>query len=244
VNTTIDSPDAVTRREALRRAAVLLGGAISAPTLAGVLAGCSRPDRSASRDLKALSADQDAMVATIAEHIIPRTDTPGARDVGVNEFIDVMLAEYYPKNERERFLAGLTQVDERARTLFKTRFMDATPAQQLELVRALDRETFAGPAASPAPKPPADIRERTDAPGSESPLPPELQADTIRWGRPAGPARKAQLETPFFRTMKELTLIGYYTSEPGATKELRHVPVPGRYEGCVPFTKIGRTWAV
>src|SRR2546428_751816 len=49
---------------------------------------------------------------------------------------------------------------------------------------------------------------------------------------------------PFFRTMKELTLVGYYTSEIGATRELRHAPVPGRFEGCVPLDRIGRAWAV
>jgi hypothetical protein len=49
---------------------------------------------------------------------------------------------------------------------------------------------------------------------------------------------------PFFRIMKELTLVGYYTSEVGATRELHHAPVPGRYEGCVPLARIGRTWAV
>jgi hypothetical protein len=44
--------------------------------------------------------------------------------------------------------------------------------------------------------------------------------------------------------MKELTLVGYYTSEPGATQELRHEPVPGRYQACVPLSEIGRAWAV
>jgi len=244
VKVSTGSPDVITRREVVRRVALLLGGAISAPTLAGLLAGCARPDDAASRTLQALSADQNEMVATIAEHILPRTTTPGARDVRVNEFIDVMLAEYYPRDERERFLAGLAQVDERARTSLRKRFVDATPEQQRELVRALDRETFAKRETGPAAKAPPDVRERTDAPGSETPLPPELESDTIQWSRPTRAAKDVQEETPFFRTMKELTLIGYYTSEPGATQELRHEPVPSRYEGCVPFAQIGRTWAV
>jgi hypothetical protein len=41
----------------------------------------------------------------------------------------------------------------------------------------------------------------------------------------------------YFRMMKELTLLGYFTSEVGATKALRYVPVPGRYEGCIPYKK-------
>jgi hypothetical protein len=65
----------------------------------------------------------------------------------------------------------------------------------------------------------------------------EGKADTSRTG--------PKLQAPhFFRTMKELTVLGYYTSQIGATKELRYVQVPGRFNGCVPFKTIGRTWAV
>lgn len=48
---------------------------------------------------------------------------------------------------------------------------------------------------------------------------------------------------PFFRTMKELTLLGYYTSEIGASRELRFDRVPGRFNGCVPFATLGRASA-
>jgi hypothetical protein len=51
-------------------------------------------------------------------------------------------------------------------------------------------------------------------------------------------------EPHWFRTIKELTILGYYTSETGATQELRHVSVPGRFDACVPFEQIGRTWAL
>jgi hypothetical protein len=44
--------------------------------------------------------------------------------------------------------------------------------------------------------------------------------------------------------MKELTLLGYYTSEVGATHELQYNPTPGRFEGCVPMSRIGRASAV
>lgn len=49
---------------------------------------------------------------------------------------------------------------------------------------------------------------------------------------------------PFIMIFRELTLLGYFRSEPGATQVLRYEPVPGRYEGCVPFEEIGRTWAI
>jgi hypothetical protein len=46
-----------------------------------------------------------------------------------------------------------------------------------------------------------------------------------------------------YRDIKVLMVRLYYASEPGATLELRHDPVPGGYDGDVPFAKIGRTWA-
>ena len=172
------------------------------------------------------------MVAVIVERIIPRTDTPGARDVGVHEFIDTMLADYYDAADRTRFADGLAALDARAQSTCGAAFVRCTPAKQIELLTALDHETFASPQARPEPDP---QRETEHGPGT--PMPSELKAQTAR-PRPAHPA------TPFFRMMKELTLLGYYTSEAGATRELRYVPVPGRYDGCVPFTTIGRTWAV
>jgi len=53
------------------------------------------------------------------------------------------------------------------------------------------------------------------------------------------------LEQPnhYFRMMKELTLLGFFTSEPGATKALRYLPVPGKYDGNVPYKKGDRAWA-
>jgi hypothetical protein len=47
----------------------------------------------------------------------------------------------------------------------------------------------------------------------------------------------------YFRMMKELTLWGYFTSEPGATKALRYVAVPGKWEGCVDYKKGDKAWA-
>ncbi len=47
----------------------------------------------------------------------------------------------------------------------------------------------------------------------------------------------------YFRMMKELTLLGFFTSEVGATKALRYIPVPGRYDGNVPYKKGDKAWA-
>lgn len=49
--------------------------------------------------------------------------------------------------------------------------------------------------------------------------------------------------TSFFMKMKELTIMGYFTSEIGATQTLRYEKVPGRYDACIPFEEVGKTWA-
>jgi len=196
-----DAHDAIDRREALRRAALLLGGALAAPAIAGVLAGCEArrvPDSAWAP--RALTPAQAELVATVAEHILPETDTPGARAVGVHRFIDAVLAESYPAPERERFLAGLADLDARAQRSCGRPFLQCATQTQRTLLDQLDHEAFV-----------------------------------------ATPERD---EVPFFRTLKELTLLGYYTSEIGATRELHNLPVPGRFEGCVPLAQVGRTWAV
>ncbi len=47
----------------------------------------------------------------------------------------------------------------------------------------------------------------------------------------------------YFRMVKELTLLGFFTSEVGATKAMRYVAVPGKYEGCIPYKKGDKAWA-
>ncbi len=200
--------DGIDRREALRRAAAVLGGALSSSLAAGVLAGCEACRQPAGTwRPRALRADQAELVATIAEHILPETDTPGARAVGVHQFIDALLAEAFPADERDRFVAGLAEVDRRARQSCGHAFLECAAAAQRTLLEKL---------ASP----------------------PDPLSATRRGGT------QDDLAVRFFRTLKQLTLVGYYTSEIGATRELHHTPVPGRYDGCVPLAQIGRTWAV
>lgn len=56
--------------------------------------------------------------------------------------------------------------------------------------------------------------------------------------------KKKEDPNHYFRMMKELTLLGYFTSEIGATKALRYVESPGRYDGCVPYKKGDKAWAM
>ena len=182
----------LTRREALHRLSLVLGGAISAPTLSALLSGCTADAPPPGWTPQVLSGDQLNLLTTLVDRIIPATDTPGASDVGVPAFIDRLLAEWLDPEDRDRFLAGLDSVGDELASL---------PAEvQGELLARLDAEAVA--------------------------------------------AREAEVDPlPFFATLKEVTLVGYYTSEAGATEELQWLPLPGRYDGDAPLEEIGRTWA-
>lgn len=157
--------------------------------------------------LRVLSPQQGELVATIAELILPETDTPGARAARVHEFIDLALAEWFDGADRDRFLTGLADVDARAKSGGASDFLHAPPARQVEVLTALDEE----------------LAQERDA-----------ERAGVKWrGRAAAPDRT------FFHMMKRLTLVGYYTSEIGFTRELHAQIIPGRYDGCVPLEPRG-----
>lgn len=119
---------------------MLLGGVLSSSVASAIL-GCSprRGGRGAWRP-RTLTAEQGELVATIAERILPATDTPGAREAGVHEFIDLLLTDWRSDEERDRFLAGLAQLDADSRQSFGEAFLSLTAEQQLTLLDPLDVE--------------------------------------------------------------------------------------------------------
>lgn len=192
----------INRREALRKTALMMGAAISASAFAGLMQGCkTTPELTYVPQF--FSEDQGRLVMEVAEIIIPKTDTPGAKDVGVPGFIDTMLKECYKKEDQDRFLAGLTAFDEEAKKAYADSFIYCKPEQQVELVK-----------------------KTHDAAIAES-------------------KTNKEAKRPFILMAKELTLLGFFTSEPGATQVLQYEAVPGSYKGCLPLSEAGngKTWA-
>jgi hypothetical protein len=189
------------RREAIKRVGLLCGGVLYAPAVASLLSGC-RTGGEAAFVPRTLTPEQNDLVVHLTEMILPATDTPGAKAARVNAFIDLILTDWAPDEDREHFLAGLADVDARSREAHGVAFLEATPDQQLALMTAMEEDALTAAA--------------EEAPGA----PP-----------------------PFFSMLKQLTLLGYYTSEIGATEELQWIAAPGRYDGCLPLEEVGRAWA-
>jgi len=90
--------------------------------------------------LKVLDPHQNETVVTLAEMIIPATDTPGATAAKVNEFVDMALSDWFDVEERKRFLDGLADLDDRSRKRFAKAFTTSTPDQRTELLQLVDAE--------------------------------------------------------------------------------------------------------
>jgi len=197
------------RRDALSRVALLMGGTLSAPTMLAFLEGCKSANETSAGLTFPFSAEQKNLVSEIAEIIIPKTDTPGAKDAKVGEFIEMMLKDCYAGKDQDSFGAGLKELEDK-------NFLKATPAEQTTILTEMEKTS----------------KEQMTKAGEEKKKYTEAGKEYT------------DASVPFFRLMKELTLLGYFTSEEGATKALEYVPVPGRYDGCIDLKPGQKAWAM
>lgn len=192
----------VNRRTALKQFLVISAGAALLPS-------CLQ-DRAKSTILLKnfqIGAHEETSLAELAETIIPATSTPGAKDISAHLFALKMLDDCYTPEDREKFLKGLQQLDETARTTSGQSFIKCTPAQ---------REALIG-----------GIESRVAAAGSSVKGSPAA----------TGGSASSTSELDFcYSVMKRLTILAYSSSQFFLTKVHVYELVPGRYRGCVPVT--------
>jgi hypothetical protein len=89
----------------------------------------------------ALSPAQAALVNAVGDTILPRTDTPSASDVGVVDWVDVLVAEYYSDEDKATFLAGLDAIDAAAKTATGSVLADLSPDARGAVIAAIEGST-------------------------------------------------------------------------------------------------------
>ncbi len=154
-----------------------------------------------------------AMMAEVAELVIPRTDTPGARDVGTGDFVILALAHGLSGTRAPVASGAITP----ALSAFTRR--DGSLRYLPWLERRLDQAAN------------GDFCKRTPAEGSD--ILAKIDAEAMVRGAPWSP----------WVAIKGLILTGYYTSQIGASRELRYELVPGRFDPDLPLRPGDRAWS-
>lgn len=167
----------LTRRQMVQRMAMAIGGTLVAPTV--LLESCSFDP-----DTTTAGPERLAVLDAIAETIIPRTATAGARDAKIGAFIDVMIRDCYYPDMQEKLNAGIQEIAVNGKKEIGRAFEEATQSEREGFLTAYDKEANAD-------------------------------------------------RGHFFRTLKELTLLGYFTSEEAAVDGVvNYNPVPTQFDPC------------
>jgi len=209
------------RRELLKSIAIVTGGFVIGSDI--FLTGCKvGPKRDAG-----FTPENISFLDEIGETIIPATTTPGAKAAKIGEFMKVIVTDCYTEKQQTAFMNGIVELDAACEKMHDKPFMECNEAERKDLLLSLEKEA----------KEFNQKRDDADAPLKE--------------------AHKQKMETPpfkgvvefegspshYYTMMKQLTLWGFFTSETGMTETLRHVPVPGRYDGSAPYVKGEKAWA-
>jgi len=183
----------LTRREAVIHLATLMGATVVGPRLSAA--------NFVATQAHGFTAAEIVLLDEIGETIIPATDVPGAKAVGIGTFLAMMMNDCYTPAEQQMFKDGLRQLDASHTQRFGADFLSGTAANRTALLNDLDRE---------------QRQHHQDLPAGSPPH--------------------------YFRVLKELTILGYFSSEIGATQALRYAEVPGQYDGNAPYRRGDRAW--
>jgi hypothetical protein len=183
------------RREALKKVAFLMGGAISATTMGVLFESFTVLDKD--KNFISFSATDEEILAEFADIIIPTTaSSPGAKAAGLGAFIPMMVRDCYPAQMQQIFASGMKDMQAKCLKDFNKDFMSMSIEERQKLMQNLTDEAIAS----------------NKAPS-------------------------------FFLIARDLTILGYFSSEIGCTQAREYLPVPGRYDGSAEYKPGQKAWA-
>ena len=181
------------RREVLKLSSAILGYTIVGGTAAAVLSGCKGDMNAKPADLDLFDQSTYDLIVDVTERIIPRTDTPGAKDANVVSYIHSRLKGFATPEERAEMMEKLKLFDSMAESKYQKKYNHLPEGEKDEIMNMMQAEA-------------------TNA------------------------------DDHVFNQLKSETMVGFFTSEVGATQVLRHDPVPGVYNGCIDYSG-EKVWA-
>jgi hypothetical protein len=120
------------RRSAIKNIALTIGGTIILPSWANAW-----NKQTFSKSSFYISVSQENFLAEIVETIIPKTDTPGAKELNIHQFTAKMIADCYDKKSQETFSKGFDLVDAVAKKDFSKPFIECDAKQKLAILNKM-----------------------------------------------------------------------------------------------------------
>ena len=211
------------RRELLKLIALATGTAMVGGDF--FLSGCTNPDAGPSNASNEFSQDDIAFLDEVSETILPKTTTPGAKEAKVGAYMALFVKDCYPAADQKVFHEGIMKLNDECKKMHDVAFMKATPEQRKSLLVKLD----------------SDAKEEA---GKKT----EFDNEQIRKEKEEHEKGNTGFEREkrsahYFSMMKQMTIAGFYTSKEGRTGALRYNPVPGKYDGDLPYKKGDKAFA-
>jgi hypothetical protein len=210
------------RRELLKMIALVTGGAVIGGEV--FLTGCNN-DRQLTFGATEFTPDDITFLDEVGETILPKTSSPGAKDAEVGKFMTVMINDCYDERDRKVFHAGIKKLDDACIKMHGKGFINVSSEKQKSLLVSLDK----------------DAKEYQVKKNDFD----KIQNEKEKAEKEKGNLKyeKERMDSHYFTMIKQLTLLGFFTSKPGMTQALRHIAVPGKYDGNLPYAKGDKAWA-
>ncbi|MDB4903356.1 MAG: hypothetical protein JWQ63_2637 [Mucilaginibacter sp.] len=200
------------RRTVIKNLALVIGGAALLPS-------CMKNNGGLSIHFKHLniSADQENLIGDICETIIPKTNTPGAKDLNLHLFVLKMLDDCYKKKDQQAFMVGLNQFNDMVKKKYNNSFSDLSVKEREDVLTALDKSSKSAADPSKSIKPVRDSQKSLDVAKKKPDVPP------LNF---------------FYGAIKQQTIFGYTNSKYFMTKQIVYELVPGRYNAHFPVKNL------
>ena len=182
-----------------------------------LLSSCNTTDTSSNE----FTEENIDLLDEIGETIIPATaDSPGAKAARIGQFMKVYVTDCYDASQQKVFWEGINTIKKKSDKKYNKSFQNLTLSQKQDILNSLRNDVQKAS--------PLDVKNAT--------------GDAIQTGK-QGENKETPNSAKSFAMIRDLTVFGYFTSEPGATKALRYIQTPGSYQGEVPYKKGEKAWA-
>lgn len=220
------------RRKALQYAALLTGGTIATPIATSLLSGCKVEPKGADFIPQLFSDNQFNFLKAVCNAILPDGEIPGALQTGVPEFIDHVVDKVFDDKTKKEYLLSLDQLMQSWNTGEK-KYTQKNEQDQYSLI--LEIEALIKK---------EKVEEKTEVQKAEWHTPLDSLTTDKNGQYILTALQQKRWMQHGYEQIKQQAITYWLNSEIIATNHLNYLPIPGKYEACIPLESVGgKAWS-